>query len=292
MREKIANTGLKAVLNTFFRPPFTAQKMRRHFDLLAGKSAEGVTARYPDVRITRADVGRIPVESTTVNGSQRTILYLHGGGYFMGSILAYRLNAAKIARRCRATVVLPEYRLAPENRFPAALEDAVEVYRALLEKTSTPPIIGGDSAGGGLALATMLKLLQLGLPRPTALFCFSPWTDLTQSNPSWAEKREEIWLRVEHNEIWAREYGGDHDLRDPLISPLFGDLHDFPRTLVFVGELEALHDDGAKIVERINAAGGSAELFIGKKMQHVWPLFLPFLPESRRAMDKLAEFVV
>ena len=292
MRAKIANAGYRIVLRSFFSHSYDLKTVRRNFDFIAGRSAKRVMQQYPDIKITEGTVGQVAVENIMSEGSERTILYIHGGGFVMGSIQAYRLNAARIARWCRGTVVLPDYRLAPEHRFPVALDDCFFVYKQLLDRV--PPeklIVAGDSAGGGLALALVLKVRDEKLSLPRSVFCFSPWADLTVSQPSWSKHKDEIWLNTAQSRRLAGEYAGAADLKNPALSPLFGDFAGFPPTLIFAGECEALFDDGAGVVDKITAAGGQAELFVGQRMQHVWPLFLPFLPESRRAMERLAKFV-
>lgn len=294
MRSRLANCGLGLALNLFFRSDYSAQRLRKNFDLLTGKSAGAIRRKYPGVVIERGAIQGIPVENISFAGeSEKTILYLHGGGYVMGSIHSYRLNAVRIALSCQATVVLPEYRLAPENTYPAALDDAIAVYASLIARVRPEKfVVGGDSAGGGLALATVLRAKGEQQPLPSAVFCFSPWTDLTVSLPSWTDNRKtEVWLNRDHSAEWARQYAGSSALNTPFISPLFGNYTNFPRTLLFAGQDEALLDDSKVLADNIRAAGASVELDIGQKMQHVWPLVLPFLPESQRAMRVLGKFV-
>ncbi|HTX90999.1 MAG TPA: alpha/beta hydrolase [Anaerolineales bacterium] len=226
--------------------------------------------------------------------TSRVILYLHGGAYCICSLDTHRGLAARLALACQARTLVIDYRLAPENPFPAALEDTLAAYRWLLEQ-GTPPdriAVGGDSAGGGLTLAAALSLKAVRQPLPAAIFLISPWTDLTFSGDS-IRTRKSVDPIFGHNggPQYVPAYTGNHDPSDPLISPLFGDLHNFPPTLVHVGNDEILLDDSTRLVNRMAAAGSRAELEVWDGMWHVFPAFAPFVPEAQFAIDKIGAFV-
>jgi monoterpene epsilon-lactone hydrolase len=222
------------------------------------------------------------------------VLYLHGGGYVIGSPKSHRHLAASIAVAATASVLLPDYRLAPEHPFPAALEDAVAAYRWLLDRGTAPGhiIIAGDSAGGGLTVATLLALRERGMPLPAAGVCISPWVDLSGSGASYVAKAasDPIVSRDGVMEM-ARAYLGSADARTPLASPLFADLTGLPPLYILVGTEEVLLDDAVSLAERAKAAEVEATLEIWPDMVHVWPWFFPMLDEGRTAIDGIGAFV-
>jgi len=222
------------------------------------------------------------------------VLYFHGGGYVIGSPRSHRHLAAAIGRAARARVLLPDYRLAPEHPFPAAVDDAVAAYRWLLDRGHAPSgiALAGDSAGGGLVVATLLALRERRLPKPAACACISPWVDLTFSGGSYATKAASdpivTWEGVTE---MARAYVGKGDARAPLVSPLFADLTGLPPLLIHVGSEEVLLDDAVVLAERARAAGVETSLEVWPEMIHVWHWFLPMLDEAQVAVDRIGEFV-
>ena len=222
------------------------------------------------------------------------LLYLHGGGYVIGSPRSHRHLAAALARAAGAATLLPDYRLAPEHPFPAAIEDAVAAYRWLLERGALPErtVIAGDSAGGGLTVATLLALRDRGLPRPAAGVCISPWVDLTCTAPSYASKAaSDPIVTGEGVGMMAQAYLGATDPKTALASPLFADLAGLPPLLVQVGSEEVLLDDAVGLAERAKAAGVAATLEVWPDMIHVWHWFFPMLDEGQRAIDGAGAFV-
>jgi epsilon-lactone hydrolase len=222
------------------------------------------------------------------------LLYLHGGGYVIGSPRSHRHLAASLARAAGAATLLPDYRLAPEHPFPAAVEDAVAAYRWLLEHGAQPGrvVIAGDSAGGGLTVATLLVLRDRGLPRPAAGVCISPWVDLTCTAPSYATKAaSDPIVAHEGVDMMAKAYLGATDARTPLASPLYADLTGLPPLLVQVGSEEVLLDDAVGLAERAKAAGVAATLEVWPDMIHVWHWFFPMLDEGRKAIAGIGDFV-
>ncbi len=227
---------------------------------------------------------------------ERVVLYLHGGGYVMGSVETHRELVARLSKAALARCLALDYRLAPENPFPAAVNDATAAYRWLLAQGIKPAqiAIAGDSAGGGLTLATLVALRDLGLPAPAAGVCISPWTDLQGSG-------ESMRTRAVQDPVVSREmilslaklYVGEHgDFRDPLAAPLYADFTGLPPLLIQVGDAETLLDDSTRVAERAEAAGVDVVLQIWEEMPHVWQWFAPILPEGQEAIDKIGEFVL
>jgi monoterpene epsilon-lactone hydrolase len=282
------------VTRTLFRPATPPAAMRARFERLAARSREQLRRRFPQLQFADHQVGRLPVESVcALEAPLCTILQLHGGAFVFGSIASYRDRARVLSHRCQAEVFLPEYRLAPEHRFPAALEDAVCAYqyvRAL--RPEAPLFIVGDSAGGGLALSLLLRLRELGEPAPRGAILLSPWTDLSASGASVdANEGKDVWFTRAHLEQWAHHYAGTHVRRHPLLSPVFADLHALSPLLLLVGEHEVLFDDALRVAECARAAGTYATIHIGIGMQHDWPLTLPRLAESRLAWSVICDFI-
>ncbi len=221
------------------------------------------------------------------------MLYLHGGGYVIGSPRSHRHLAAAIATAAGSSALLLEYRCAPEAPFPAAVDDAVAAYRWLLDQgvSAGGIAIAGDSAGGGLTVATLLALRDAGLALPAAGVCISPWVDLTCSGASYATKAvaDPIVKRAGVDEM-ARAYLGAADRRTPLASPLFADLRGLPPLLIQVGSEEVLLDDSVQLAERARAAGVDTTLEVWDQMIHVWHWFLPLLDEAEEAVAAVGRF--
>ena len=190
-------------------------------------------------------------------------------------------------------VFAPDYRRAPEHRFPAALDDALAAWRALREVAKGPIYLAGDSAGGGLALALMLNLRDLGEAGPEAACVFSPWTDLAVTGESAVTNREaDPLLAFDGVEDLVKHYIGDADPRAPLISPLYGDYRGLAPFIAFAGSTEILLDDSTRVATKARAAGVHVELNIYPDMPHVWPAAQQILPEGRKALDEASRFLV
>ncbi|HYE90300.1 MAG TPA: alpha/beta hydrolase, partial [Terriglobales bacterium] len=245
-----------------------------------------------DVRVERVHAGGVPSEWLVPQGEQpdAAILYLHGGGYVIGSARSHRHLAAAVGAAADAAVLLPEYRLAPEHPFPAALDDAVAAYRWLLEKNVAPArlVIAGDSAGGGLTMATLVALRDAGLPLPAAAVGISPWTDLSFSLPSHATRAavDPIVTREGVGKM-AVAYLAGRDPKTPLASPLFADLRGLPPLLIQVGDDEVLLDDAVQLAERARSVGVDVTLEVAPTMVHVWHWFFPILDEGQQAIDRI-----
>ncbi|WP_337188346.1 alpha/beta hydrolase [Phenylobacterium sp.] len=217
----------------------------------------------------------------------RTMLYLHGGAYTMGSPRSHRPLVARLAEAARTVAVAIDYRLGPEHRFPAAVDDAVAAYRALLDGGAEPQrvVVVGDSAGGGLAMALALALKRDGLPQPAGWFVISPWADLTQSGASYASKTASDPTiskpRLDEN---ARAYLGGLDPRDPLASPVFGDFEGVSPVLIQVGSEEALLSDSITLADVLAHARVAVRLEVWPEMIHVFHAWGPVLQAARRAV--------
>ncbi len=247
-----------------------------------------------EISITPATLAGVPGEWVTrASVVEPTLLYIHGGGYFACSIETHRAITIAFARH-GFRVFAPEYRLAPEHLFPAALDDVLAAYRGLLAQGVAPEtlVLAGDSAGGGLALALMLALRDSGAPLPAAAALFSPWTDLAATGDSL--RTNDLRCAMFHGRNVgeeARRYFGDADPRNPLISPLYADLAHLPPLLIHVGEDEVLRDDSTRLAERARAAGVPVVLRIWPVVPHVWQLLQTTVPEARESLAEAAGFL-
>jgi acetyl esterase/lipase len=224
----------------------------------------------------------------------RAILYLHGGAYVICSPTTHRGLAGNIAKVSCARLLLIDYRLAPEHPFPAALDDSLTAYCWLLGKGYSPEhiAIGGDSAGGGLTLATALSLRDNHEKMPAALFLLSPWTDLTFSGESIRTRaNRDPLLQVDDDGWLVKAYANGHPLTHPYISPLFADLHGLPPTFIQVGTEEILYDDSTRLEQKAHLAGVDVSLETWPGMWHVFQAFAPYVPESKQAIGKIGEFI-
>ncbi len=265
----------------------TVEEMRAGMESMVG------TAQLPAglIRETLA-VNGVPAEWVTARGAaaDRAVLYLHGGGYALGSIATHRELAARISAASGARCLVIDYRLGPEHRFPAAVEDAVAAYRWLLAAGYAPErlAIAGDSAGGGLTMATLLALRDQKLPLPATGVCISPWADLTMSGASMTSKvKDDPMLSREPLAMMAGHYLGDGDPRAPLASPVFADLRGLPPLLIQVGAAEVLLDDSTRLAEKARAGGVEVELEVWPDMIHVWHAFASLVPEGQEAIDRI-----
>jgi monoterpene epsilon-lactone hydrolase len=259
--------------------------------------AERVFTVPPGTTVQPATAGGRPAEWIRPSRAREdaALLYLHGGGYVIGSVRSHRHLAEAIARAAGIACLLPDYRLAPEHPFPAAVDDALAAYRSLVEQRRIAPgriAIGGDSAGGGLTVATLVAIRQAGLPTAGAAVCISPWTDLTCSAASYETKAATDPMVARPGiTAMARDYLGAADPRTPLASPVYADLQGLPPLLIHVGSEEVLLDDATRLDERARAAGVDATLEVWEPMIHVWHWFLPWLAEAQAAVDKIGGFL-
>ncbi|MEY9839657.1 alpha/beta hydrolase [Streptacidiphilus sp. EB103A] len=248
-----------------------------------------------DVSVTPGELGGVPVLTveTPGNDPSAVLLYFHGGAYAIGSAADGAGLAADVARRVGARAVCVEYRLAPEHPFPAAVDDAVAAYRALLDDgvPSSRIAFVGESAGGGLVVATLVAVKDAGLPQPASAAVFSPWTDLTLSGGSLVGKADvDPALTAAGLRTRARDYLGDTDPAAPLASPVFADLTGLPPLLVQVGSHEILLDDAIRLAARAAEHDVWVELQVWPQLPHVFQSFAAVLDEADAALDAAAAF--
>jgi acetyl esterase/lipase len=272
-------------------PTTTLQEMRKGWDDLFANVKYTVGAKSEKV-----DAGGVKAEWIVAPNaaSDRAILYLHGGGYVLGSIHSHRDMCERLSRAAQARVLALDYRLAPEHPFPAAVDDATAAYRWLIKQGYKPKkmAIAGDSAGGGLTFATLLALKKAGDPMPACATPISPWVDL-EGNGESMTKRDEIDPMVHKPMIlnMAATYLGGKSAKDPLAAPLHGDLTGLPPLLIHVGERETLYDDAKRMYEKAKQAGVPVELDETKGQIHVWHIFASRLDEGEAAIQKLGAFI-
>jgi acetyl esterase/lipase len=247
------------------------------------ETTEGPLGGIPTMRVARRDAP-----------TDRQILFLHGGAFTTGSAALYRHILWRVAAAAAARVAAINYRLAPEHPFPAALDDAVAAWLGLLDEGAEPRhcAVMGDSAGGGLALALLLKLRDMGAPLPAAAVALSPWTDLAMTGASLTRNAaSDPMENPDDVPFLVHCYLGDGDPRNPYASPLYGDPKGLPPTLIQVGSDEILRDDSVRMAERMRAAGCQVELEVWPRMPHVWHAFAPVMPEARQAIARLGAFI-
>lgn len=269
----------------------TVQDTRANFEQMA--------AMFPvaaDVKCEPVNAGGVKAEWVTAPGADagRAVLYLHGGGYVIGSINTHRALAARISNAAKARILVIDYRLAPEHPFPAAVEDSLAAYRWMLAQGLKPSriAVAGDSAGGGLTVATLVAIRDAKLASPGAGVCLSPWTDLEGLGDSMTSKASvDPMVNKEALLEMAKHYLAGKDARSPLAAPLYADLAGLPPLLIQVGTAETLLDDSTRLAERARKAGVKVALEPWENMIHVFQVFAPMLDEGQQAIEKIGEFV-
>lgn len=250
-----------------------------------------------DVKIEPVDINGMNAIwiSVPISNPDNIILYLHGGGYMEGSLTSHQDLVMRISRAAKARVLLVDYRLAPEDPYPAAVEDVVKSYKWLIENQKIDPkkiVIAGDSAGGGLTLVTLIKLRDDNISLPAAGVCLSPWTDLALTGDSYHRNaRSDPFLKYYDIAFMAYLYVGDNDPKNPYISPLYADLHGLPPILIHVGTNELIEDDSISFAEKAKKAGTDVKLEIFDDMIHVFQAFSGWAPEGQDAIDKIGEYI-
>jgi monoterpene epsilon-lactone hydrolase len=270
----------------------TVEHWRRRYALLE----RFVRDLPPGTQALTVDANGVKADRITARAAERDrhILFVHGGGFVAGSPALYRGVTSRIAVAARACVLSIDYRLAPEHPFPAALEDAVTAYRWLLTDGADSRRIAviGDSAGGGLVFALLVKLRELDLSPPAAAVGLSSWTDLALTGPSVKlNAATDPVLNVEDLKELAACYLAGADVRSPYASPAYADPARLPPTLIQVGSDEILRDDARRMAERLRTAGCQVELEVWPRMPHGWHLFAGMLPEARQAITRIGAFV-
>jgi acetyl esterase/lipase len=288
-QSSVVNMIARTIRSSFFIHKAEASTQRKSFERLANFT------KFPRM-----------VRSETINyhglnamwftpkkcNDDRVILYLHGGGYCTGSVNTHRAMIARIARasQCRALGI--DYRLAPEHSSPAALEDTLKAYMALRREGHENIFIAGDSAGGGLAMALMLKLRQKGLRKPAGAVLISPWVDLVMTGES-IETKSSLDPLIDPAVLarFAERYCRDTDPAHPLVSPLYGRLHNLAPVFIQVGGNEVLLDDATRLAKKLKKAGTDVELSVWENMFHVWHYLGGILPEAGEAIQAIGGYI-
>lgn len=250
----------------------------------------------PDAKCEAVDAGGVPAEWVAAPGvdAERAVLYLHGGGYAIGSLNTHRRLAYDISAASSARVLVIDYRLAPEHPFPAAVDDAAAAWRWMLAQGLDPSriAIAGDSAGGGLTIATLVNLRDQKLGLPGCAVAISPWVDLEGLGASITGRAAQDPMVQKEGLLWmAGLYLAGKDAKSPLAAPLHADLGGLPPILVQVGTAETLLDDAMRIAEKLHRAGVDVKLTIWPNMLHVFPLFAPILSEGRDGCLEIGNFI-
>ncbi len=283
------------VLRWRLKPKFTAEhfdeaRFRRWLDREMGRKRTTT-----GVAIRAAEDAPVAGEWNVPDGvsADACLLYLHGGGYLFGSPLSYRSFTTQLAYRAGMRVFVPDYRLAPENPFPAAVDDALATYRWLLDQglESANIVLAGDSAGGGLSLALVHALKQHQLPLPAAVITLSPYADLLATGESLDSQSDScVMFTGESIRRAAAIYLDGADGSSPLASPLYGDFSDFPPMRIYASDNEVLRDDALRVAETAAEAGADVELEVWRGQPHIWPIFYPLLPEADRTIVEMGRF--
>ena len=269
----------------------TPQESRERFE----RMAEYVGGDTP-AAIVEVDANGVPGEMVRADGASGdgVTLYLHGGGYVIGSPATHREFARRLSRATGGEILTLDYRLAPEDPFPAPVEDAVAAYRWLLDRGREPSqvSVAGDSAGGGLTVATLVSAREQGLPMPACGVCLSPWVDMEGLGDSMSSRaHSDPMVQRDGLVAMAGVYLGGADPRSPLAAPLHADLTGLPPLLIQVGSRETLYDDATRLADKARDAGVEASFESWDEMIHVWHLFAPLLDEAQQAIERVGEFI-
>jgi len=259
---------------------------------------EEATSQLPvaeNIKIKRVKCGACEGDLILPEGGDdsRLIIFYHGGGFFFCSSRTHRVIASNLARAAGCAVLVPDYRLAPENPAPAAHDDSFGAYQWALSQGYAPGSVAlsGDSGGGNLALATAVRAKEAGLPLPGAVTMMSPWLDYTLGGASHQAVTDDPVISTELLGMLTSCYLGDGDRKSPTVTPFYSDFTGLPPTMVHVGSRERLRDDSITVVERMRAAGVAAELKIFDGMCHTWQLYAPMLDEGMASIEESAAFI-
>ena len=291
LRAKFVRRTTRAFFKTIDAEKADVQAMRGLWH-----SAAKVLWTARKVKVEEATVHGLNAEWLTPKGcpDDKLLLYLHGGAYVMGNCATHRQLVSYLAKYSGVKALLPEYRLAPEHPFPAAIDDAAGLYRSLLAEGYSPDniVIAGDSAGGGLTMATLLSLRDAGDPLPAAICLLSPWLDLASTGESMTTRaKKDPWFHPKDMPIVAAYYCNDDEIKNPLASPVYADLSGLPPLYIQVGGDEILLSDSTRAADKVKAAGGEVEIEIWPGMWHVFQAFLLQVPESKKAVKKIGAYV-
>ena len=283
---------LDAILRQSAFPAGSAvsEQRRQLRELLSAQPLPG------DVTVTAAALGGVPTAEITVDGVEprHVVLYFHGGVYVMGDAFLAADLASQVGRRTRAKVISVDYRLAPEHPYPAAVDDALAAYQALLDNGTAPSdiVFAGESAGGGLAIATMVNARDHGLPQPAAALVMSPYADLTLAGSTLETKgKADPLLSREALQARVPDYTAGQDAALPLISPLFADLSGLPPLIIQAGTHEVLLDDALRLARRAATADVAVTLDVTPGVPHVFQAYHQILDEAAAALDRAGQFL-
>ena len=289
----MASEALKSLIAAARENPYTCDKT---VEQLRAETEARVDADPPpgDARFEAVTANGVPAEWIEAPGAahDKVFYFIHGGGYYRGSVASSRLSAVELSAATGARTLSVDYRLAPEHPFPAAIDDVCAGYRWLLDQGvhAGRIVVGGISTGGGLAAALVLALRDCAEPLPAGVVPMSPWMDLTQSGASYVSKADEDpTISREYLDRMAGYYLNGADAKNPLASPMFADLSGLPPMLIQVGTAETLLDDSIEFARRAQAAGGSVHLEQWDGLIHGWHSF-PQLPEAREAIARIGAF--
>ncbi|HNP64514.1 MAG TPA: alpha/beta hydrolase [Woeseiaceae bacterium] len=291
IRAKLVRSMSSAILRRYDAATLDIGRIRRQTAWL-GKlqlTAFGVT-------VDRDEINALHAEWLTpkTRSDGKLLLYLHGGGYIVGGCDMHRHMVSHIARAGQIQALVPEYRLAPEHRFPAAVDDAVGVFHSVLKMgiNAHDIVIAGDSAGGGLAVATLLALRDAGEAMPGAAVLLSPFLDATGSGDSMRTRADvDPWFNANDLPVIAAHYCEPHQKRFPLVSPVFADVEGLPPMLIQVGDHEILLSDSKRFADLLVAAGIDVDLTVWPEMYHVFQMFVGKIPEARQAIDRIGDYI-
>jgi acetyl esterase/lipase len=248
------------------------------------------------VQVTPGRIVNFKVEWLTPRKApqDKLILYMHGGAFIMGGFATHRPFVSHIARAAGIRTVIPQYRLAPEHPFPAAIEDGISIYRELIATGLMPEdiIFAGDSAGANLALAMLLTLRDSGQPLPAAACLLSPWIDLAVTGETMTTNAAvDPWFRAEDIKHIAKYYCDESEMTNPLVSPVYADVSGLPPLFIQVGGDEILLSDSTRLAENVRSCGGQVRIEVWPRMWHVFQLFVGAMPESRKAIDQIGDYI-
>ncbi len=267
------------------------QRMRDEFEAGAAKMG-----KIPEtIEVSALEIDGIYAEWICPVGvnKQKVMLFTHGGGYISGNCKDHRMHVAKLVQQCGVPALLYDYRLAPEHPFPAAVEDTLTVYRWMLAQgiAAENIVVVGESAGGGLCMATLVAIRDEGLPLPAGGVASSPWLDLTCTADSYRRNARKDISTLGSWQVWNKYYFADTDPRHPWVSPLYADLKGLPPVFIQVGTHEIMLDDSVKFIEKAKAAGADASISIWDEMVHCFAFFSPMFPEAKAGMEELCGMV-
>lgn len=294
LRAKLVNRYLRTTMKRLPLHEIEAPKLRQIFEKRLVPGLPKTVEREEIGGPVKGEWHRPQKTEAGADGRPRVVLYLHGGGYVFGSARTHRSLTYPLAEAAHADVFSLNYRLAPEHPCPAAIEDALAAYQWLRASDYDPAriAIAGDSAGGGLALATLQALRERGEPLPASAVLYSPYTDLAVEGASAQRNvQSDVMFQLDSVRLGAINYAGELGAKDPRVSPLYGDLRGLPPMLIFASSSEILYDDSTRLVKRSEKEGVDVSFVKRDGLAHVWPLFHPLMPEAKEDLARSGDFI-